>query len=75
VSFGVSVAFVRTAGAASVTCPALGEFGHCLNYFEIDVENDPFAPVVSGDYNVRVARSLAGTRNPKAQDALIHLVR
>lgn len=75
VSFGVSAALLRVAGAASVTCVALGKFGNCLNYYEIDVTSDPFAPVAAGNYQVRVARPFAGAPNGGAQDALIHLIR
>jgi phosphoribosylpyrophosphate synthetase len=46
VSFGVSAALLRAAGAASVTCVALGKFGDCLDYYEIDVASDPFAPLL-----------------------------
>lgn len=75
VSFGVSAALLRAAGAASVTCVALGKFGDCLSYYEIDVDSDPFAPVTANDYSVRASRRFAGSRNTAAQNALIHLIK
>ena len=52
VSFGVAAAFLRKAGAASVTGVALGKFGNQLRYYEIDIKTDPFQPVVAGGFNV-----------------------
>lgn len=75
VSFGVSAALLRAAGAASVTCVALGKFGDCLNYYEIDVACDPFARVAAAAYSVRMSRRFTGARNAAAQNALIHLIR
>lgn len=52
VSFGVAAAFLRKAGAASITGIALGKFGNVLNYYEIDVITNPFSLVGSDGYMV-----------------------
>lgn len=44
-SFGVAAAFLRKAGAASVTGIALGKFGNRLSRFDLEVASDPFRPV------------------------------
>lgn len=75
VSFGVASAFLRKAGAASVSCVALGKFGNQLRYYEIDIGSDPFAPVAAGQYTMRLMRHFAGTTNPAAQAALRGLIK
>jgi hypothetical protein len=74
VSFGVSAALLRKAGAASVLCVALGKFGGVLNYYEIEIDKDPFSPILPGQYRVTAQRSFSGTDNPAVQSALIPLV-
>lgn len=74
VSFGVAAAFLRKAGAASVTGLALGKFGNQLRQYEIDILTDPFAPVVAGGYAVRSLAPLNGTTNPVSQQVLQTLI-
>lgn len=74
VSFGVAAGLLRTAGAATVTCVALGKFGDQLRYYEIDVKADPFAPISRGQYQFSTARRLLGSVNASAQAALRHLI-
>lgn len=47
VSFGVASAFLKAAGAASVTCVALGKFGDQLREYSISINTDPFSPVTT----------------------------
>ncbi len=75
VSFGVAAAFLRAAGAASVTGVALGKFGWCLNYYEIDINTDPFAPVQAGGYRVNLKRRFNGATNSTAQTVLRTLIK
>lgn len=51
VSFGVAAAFLRKAGAASVTGIALGKFGNRLRSYEIALGSDPFKPVQNFKFN------------------------
>mgnify|MGYP005724923915 CR=1 FL=1 len=47
VSFGVAAALLRKADAASMTGIALGKFGNQIQYYDILIQNDPFAPVTN----------------------------
>lgn len=75
VSFGVASAFLRKAGALSVSCVALGKFGNQLRYYEIDLDSDPFIPISAGKYTVRVRRTFQGNHNGNAQAALRGLIK
>lgn len=70
VSFGVAAALLRVAGAATVTGVALGKFGRQLRYYEIDIEDSPFAPIKPGGYRVIRNEPFNGTENPIAQNSL-----
>lgn len=74
VSFGVAAAFLRKAGAASVTGVALGKFGNRLQYHKIDINSDPYAPVVKGGFTVAVPANFAGINNSAAQQVLLTLI-
>lgn len=74
VSFGVAAAFLRKAGAASVTGIALGKFGNQLRQYDIDILTDPFAPVVAGGYAVNSSDGLHGATNAVSQQVLETLI-
>lgn len=74
VSFGVAAAFLRKAGAATVTGIALGKFGNQLRHYEIDILTDPFAPVVEGGFNIVSQGLLTGATNTVAQQVLQALI-
>lgn len=74
VSFGVSAALLKKAGAASVTCIALGKFGNQLKYYEIEIESDPFKPILKAYYRVNGPEEFNGITNLDAQNALINLI-
>lgn len=74
VSFGVAAAFLRKAGAASVTGVALGKFGNRLQYHEIDIHSNPFAPVVVGGFQAAAPSEFLGASNPNAQQVLRALI-
>lgn len=74
VSFGVAAAFLRKAGAATVTGVALGKFGNQLRYYEIDILSDPFAPVASKGYKVTKTEHFTGTTSGTVQSALLPLI-
>jgi hypothetical protein len=74
VSFGVAAAFLRRAGAASVTGVALGKFGSRLCYHKIDINSDPYAPVVKGGFIAAKPVDFAGTNNNEAQQILRALI-
>jgi hypoxanthine-guanine phosphoribosyltransferase len=70
VSFGIAAAFLSKAGAASVTGVALGKFGDRLQYHKIDIDSDPFAPVVKGGFTAAAPAGFPGTNNNAAQQVL-----
>lgn len=74
VSFGVAAAFLRAAGAASVTGVALGKFGSQLRYYEIDIASDPFKPVTLANFKVAASTVMAGATNSAAQSSLQDLI-
>lgn len=74
VSFGVATAFLRAAGAASVTGVALGKFGSQLRYYEIDIKSDPFKPVPAGSFTVVGSAPMTGITNSGAQTSLQNLI-
>lgn len=73
-SFGVAAAFLKKAGAASVTGVALGKFGNQLRHYEIDILTDPFEPVHSDGFTLVSSGSLPGTTNAFSQAALHALI-
>jgi len=60
-SFGVAAAFLRAAGAASVTGLALGKFGNQLHNFSISINSDPFQPVLPAAFTYAPAHFINGT--------------
>lgn len=74
-SFGVASAYLRKAGAASVSCLALGKFGDQLHYYDIDIKTDPFAPVTKQQYTVLNTCYFGGSHNHAAQLALRGLIK
>ena len=75
VSFGVAAGLLRAAGAASVSCVALGKFGNQLRYYKVDINVDPFAPVRPGGYAASMVGSFSGRHNTTAQTALRDLIK
>lgn len=73
-SFGVAAAFLRRAGAESVTCIALGKFGKRFQHWDITINDDPFAPVSPTGYVFGGATHEAGTTSPTAQAVLRRLI-
>ncbi|EIN00439.1 hypothetical protein WQE_15451 [Paraburkholderia hospita] len=73
VSFGVSAAFLRKAGAASVAGIALGKFGNQLGAYQIELKSDPFAPVRASDFTWSYS-AFSGTTNSGSQAALTLLL-
>ncbi len=74
VSFGVASALLYKAGAAGVTCVALGKFGNCLNYYDLKVYSDPFSPLMAGMYEVGLHLPLNGVADSSAKRRLIELI-
>lgn len=74
VSFGVAAAFLRSAGAASVTGVALGKFGSQMLHYEIDIKSDPFKPVKAGSFVVSGSAPMPGSTNSSAQLSLQDLI-
>ncbi|CAG2159438.1 phosphoribosyltransferase [Cupriavidus numazuensis] len=73
VSFGVAAAFLRKAGAASVTGIALGKFGNQLGAYQIELKANPFAPVQASDF-IGAFSPFPGTTNVGSQAALTTLL-
>jgi len=73
-SFGVAAAFLRKAGAASVHGIALGKFGSQLHHFKINLNSDPFAPILNGQFTVGPVTTFPGTTDNTAQQVLIRLI-
>lgn len=72
VSFGVAAALLRSAGASSVTGIALGKFGNQLRHYAININDDPFAPIVN--YQVAGSEYFQGITNNTAKNDLSHLI-
>lgn len=70
VSFAVASAFLRKAGAASVTGIAMGKFGNVIHDIQIEIQSDPFHPVLAGSYVVNSNLAMSGTRDSNAQASL-----
>jgi hypothetical protein len=75
VSFGVAAAFLRKAGAAKVSCVALGKFGDQVRYYEIEIDDDPYGPISKGRYAISAKRQFVGRRNWTSQDELRSLIK
>ncbi len=73
-SFGVAAAFLRKAGAASMTGVALGKFGSALQYYEIEIKTDPFAPVPKLGYELKEMTGFGGSTSSTTQSALHTLI-
>jgi hypothetical protein len=74
VSFGVAAAFLKKAGANSVTGIALGKFGNCLHEHQIDISTDPFSPVQAGGYAIGPMSAMDSDYNEEAKVALKDLI-
>ncbi len=55
VSFGVSAALLKAAGAAKVVGVAMGKFGNGALRYDINIDDDPFAPVTNYEESQRTA--------------------
>ncbi|MEE5042943.1 hypothetical protein V2J81_06225 [Pseudomonas alliivorans] len=73
-SFGVAAAFLRAAGAASITGLALGKFGKTMQYYDIKISSDPFKPVTKGQYSFSPCVAFEGSTDSRAQQNLIRLL-
>lgn len=73
VSFGVAAAFLKKAGAASVTGIALGKFGNQLRQYEIDILTDPFVPVTATGFKIISSAPFAGTTSTISQQTLLNI--
>ncbi len=74
VSFGVAAAFLKKAGATSITGIALGKFGNQLRNYDIELCSDPYAPVAVGAFRIHHNMAFVGTTNPVSQQALNALI-
>ena len=74
VSFGVAAAFLKRAGASSVTGIALGKFGNQLRQYEIVILTDPFAPVDAEGFNVVSSGWLSGSTSNVSQQTLVNIL-
>lgn len=70
VSFGVASAFLRAAGAVSVTGIALGKFGSQLRAYDIAILSDPFEPVQLGQFKSAPPAFFSGGMDANAQTDL-----
>lgn len=73
-SFGAAAAFLRRAGAHSVTGVALGKFGNQFHHFDITINSDPFSPVGAGHYACNAVNGTPGVTNPDAQATLRNII-
>lgn len=73
-SFGVASAFLKAAGARSMTGLALGKFGGRIESFSISIASDPFAPVSAEDFKLVGHSSLCGVSHLNAQHNLKKLI-
>lgn len=73
-SFSVASAFLRKAGAASVTGIALGKFGEQLRYYEITILSDPFQPVIKGGWKMKPNEWWVGKKSQVSQNLLTTLI-
>lgn len=74
VSFGVASAFLKAAGAASITGIALGKFGSQLRSYDISILSDPYQPVKAGDFKFAVPTFFSGQANSAVQNDLQMLI-
>jgi hypothetical protein len=74
-SFGVAAAFLRKAGAASVTGVALGKFGNQLRHHNIEINSDPFKPVSKSNFTLHDADHFDGDTSSAAQQVLRDLIK
>lgn len=74
VSFGVAAAFLRKAGANSAHGIALGKFGNQLSYYDIALNSDPFAPIPSGQFELKQMSHFSGNTDNTAQQVLQGLI-
>lgn len=72
VSFGVAAALLREAGADGMTGVALGKFGNQLSFYDIELLDDPFAPVEN--FHVKTQRGFDGSANHDVQRDLRDLI-
>lgn len=70
VSFGVAAAFLRKAGAASITGISLGKFGNVLRYYDINITTNPFSAVGPNDYSIASKPIFPITTSTATQSAL-----
>lgn len=52
----------------------LGKFGNQLRYYEIDVNTDPYKPVVAGGFTVGAPAWMPGATIAVAQQVLLTLI-
>ena len=74
VSFGVAAALLRRAGAAHVTCVALGKFGNQARGYDIEITGDPFAPLSAEDLGRLDPVAVNAASSSGIQESLIDLL-
>lgn len=74
VSFGVAAALLRKAGAKSVKGVALGKFGNCLSYYQIELKSDPYSPIKKAGYQLYPTLPFNGFTNATAKQALQQII-
>jgi hypothetical protein len=74
VSFGVAAAFLKKAGAASVTGIALGKFGNQLHHYRINLQTNPFRPIPNDAYSFTQPTVFHGNNYQGPQQSLQVLI-
>lgn len=72
VSFSVAYALLKKAGANSVTGIALGKFGNCLKFYNIEIESDPFNPI--NNYKFKGTLLSNSENHPSSQNNIIKIL-
>jgi phosphoribosylpyrophosphate synthetase len=73
-SFGVGAAFLKRAGAASVTGVALGKFGNQLREFDITLTGNPFAAIKPSQMKLNGLVPMGGATSGTTQQILLNLI-
>ncbi|WP_157956898.1 phosphoribosyltransferase [Salinicola aestuarinus] len=69
-SFGVASAFLKAAGAKTVSCVALGKIGNCLKEYDITINSDPFLPVSARGYSYKRHWNCVGVSHGESNEFL-----
>ncbi|EMP0915578.1 phosphoribosyltransferase [Pseudomonas aeruginosa] len=74
-SFAVASAFLRKAGAKSVTGIALGKFGKTIQAYDLEITSDPFKPVAPKNMTIKGRADMQGNNNGTAQQVLQQIIK